>query len=148
MKKLIMIAIAICTIQITTAQEPNNKRNAMANLTPEEVATLKTKKMVLHLDLNDAQQDDIYKINLEQAKMRKTHMAERKARKQSGAAGKPSKEERLAIANKRLDHQIEVKAKMKKILSDEQYAKWEASMAKREGKMKHKGKKKRGNKKA
>ena len=86
----------------------------MANLTPEEVATLKTKKMVLHLDLNDAQQDDIYKINLEQAKMRKAHMAERKARKESGAAGKPSKEERLAMANKRLDHQIEVKAKMKR----------------------------------
>ena len=47
-----------------------------------------------------------------------------------------------------LDHKIEVKAKMKKILNEEQYTKWETAMAKRERKMKDKGQKKRADKKA
>ncbi len=148
MKKLIMIVLAICTIQIASAQEPNKKGKAMANLEPEEIATLQTKKMTLHLDLTDAQQKDIYKINLENAKIRKAHMAERKARKESGEATKPTKEERLAMANKILDRKIEVKAKMKNILNEEQYAKWETAMAKRASKMKAKGKKRHAKRKA
>ncbi|WP_042247096.1 DUF4890 domain-containing protein [Jejuia pallidilutea] len=148
MKKLIMIALAVCTIQITNAQGPERNRKAMMDLEPEEIATLQTKKMTLALDLNASQQDDIYKINLENAKMRKTQMAERKAKRESSDAAKPTKEERLAMANKMLDHKIEVKAKMKKILNDEQYAKWEKSMAKRQSKMKGKDKKKRDRKKA
>ena len=148
MKKLIMIAIAICTLQITTAQGPERNRKAMMDLEPEEVATLQTKKMTLYLDLNASQQDDIYKLNLENAKMRKAQMAERKAKRESGEATKPTKKERLAMANKMLDHKIEVKAKMKKILNDDQYAKWEESMAKRDSKMKGKNKNKRGKRKA
>ncbi|WP_092580789.1 DUF4890 domain-containing protein [Hyunsoonleella jejuensis] len=147
MKKLIMVVLAICTIQVVAAQGPNQNRKAMANLEPEEIATLQTKKMTLHLDLTDAQQQDIYKINLENAKLRKAHMAERKARKENSEASKPTKEERLAMANKMLDHKIEVKAKMKKILNEEQYTKWETAMAKRERKMKDKGQKKRAGKK-
>jgi hypothetical protein len=142
MKKLIMAVLAICTIQIAAAQQ-NDKRKAMANLEPDEIATLKTKKMALHLDLTDAQQKEVYKINLENAKMRKTHRAERNARKESGEATKPTKEERLAMANQKLDRQIEVKAKMKTILDDEQYAKWEKAMTKRASKTKEKGKKKK-----
>ncbi|SER04143.1 protein of unknown function [Hyunsoonleella jejuensis] len=142
-----MVVLAICTIQVVAAQGPNQNRKAMANLEPEEIATLQTKKMTLHLDLTDAQQQDIYKINLENAKLRKAHMAERKARKENSEASKPTKEERLAMANKMLDHKIEVKAKMKKILNEEQYTKWETAMAKRERKMKDKGQKKRAGKK-
>ncbi len=148
MKKLIMAAIAICAIQITSAQEPNKNKKGMANLAPEEIATLQTKKMTLHLDLNDAQQDKVYEINLENAKMRKAKIAERKARKENGNATKPTKEERLEMANKKLDRQIEVKAKMKEILNDDQYAKWEKAMAKRASKMKEKGKKRQANRKA
>jgi len=142
-----MVVLAICTIQVVAAQGPNQNRKAMANLEPEEIATLQTKKMTLHLDLTDAQQQDIYKINLENAKLRKAHMVERKARKENSEASKPTKEERLAMANKMLDHKIEVKAKMKKILNEEQYTKWETAMAKRERKMKDKGQKKRAGKK-
>ena len=142
-----MVVLAICTIQVVAAQGPNQNRKAMANLEPEEIATLQTKKMTLRLDLTDAQQQDIYKINLENAKLRKAHMAERKARKENSEASKPTKEERLAMANKMLDHKIEVKAKMKKILNEEQYTKWETAMAKRERKMKDKGQKKRAGKK-
>ncbi|WNH11244.1 hypothetical protein [Thalassobellus suaedae] len=136
MKKLIIIAIALISIQAIAQgdrkERPNREdnRNKMMNLSAEEMATLQTKKMTLHLDLNKSQQDDIYKINLENATLRKTQMAERKARKEAGTAQKPSKEERLKMMNARLDHKIAIKAKMKKILNGEQYAKWEKAQAK------------------
>ncbi|MFI1744202.1 hypothetical protein [Thalassobellus sediminis] len=131
MKKIIIIAIALISIQSFAQGERkerpnrNENRQKMMNLSAEEMATLQTKKMTLHLDLNKSQQDDVYKINLENATLRKTKMAERKARKEAENAQKPSKEERLEMMNAMLDHKIAVKAKMKKILNEEQYAKWE-----------------------
>lgn len=139
MKKLVLIVLALCAVQIASAQGPHKGKKGM-NLSAEELANLKTKKMTLALDLTEAQQDDIYIINLENAKLRKAHMTERKAKRESGEATKPTKEERLAMANKMLDHKIAVKAKVKKILNEEQYARWEKMMAKRQAKMKHKAK--------
>ena len=130
MKKLIIIAIALVTIQGIAQEgkkEPiaKDKMHRMQDLTPEEAATLQTKRMTLHLDLTKSQQDEIYKINLDNATKRKEMMANWRAKKESGNMEKPTKEERLKRENARLDHQIAVKAKMKKILNEEQYAKWE-----------------------
>jgi periplasmic protein CpxP/Spy len=136
MKKLIVIAIALISIQGIAQQEkkqrPNNQERSqrMNDLTPEEMANLQTKKMTLHLDLNEKQQKDIYKLNLENATKRKEMMATFKAKKQSGQMEKPSKEQRLAMANAKLDHQIAMKAKMKSILNADQLAKWEKAQAK------------------
>lgn len=160
MKKLILIAVAFLALQ-ATAQEHKKEHHSnkergqkMMNLSADEIATLQTKKMTLHLDLNESQQAKIHKMNLEDAKTRKAYMEKRKAnmkarkaKKESGeSAEKPSKEERLKMVNKRLDHQIEAKQKMKEILNEEQYVKWEKSQAKRaqksKTKMKEHGKKK------
>jgi len=136
MKKLAIIALALFALQ-ATAQESkrgnqNKERGAkMMNLSAEETATLQTKKMTLHLDLNTSQQAKIQKLNLENATKRKTMMEARKAKKESGNTEKPSKDERLAMINARLDHQIVVKAKMKDILNTEQYAKWEKALARK-----------------
>ena len=108
-------------------RERSPKMDRLQELTPEEMATLQTKKMTLHLDLNESQQKEIQKLNLENAKERKANMETRKAQRESGTMQKPSKEERLKMMNQRLDRQIEMKAKMKKILNAEQYAKWEKS---------------------
>lgn len=136
MKKLAIIALALFALQ-ATAQESkrgnqNKERGAkMMNLSAEETATLQTKKMTLHLDLNTSQQAKIQKLNLENATKRKAMMEARKAKKESGNTEKPSKDERLAMINARLDHQIVVKAKMKDILNTEQYAKWEKALARK-----------------
>ena len=120
MKKLVLIAIALVTLQ-AVAQErkerPDNRERAerFKDMSPEDMATLHTKKMVLHLDLNESQQKEIQKINLENAIQRKNMMEARKARMESSAE-KPSKEERLEMMNKGLDHKIAMKAKMKQIL--------------------------------
>ncbi|MFD0989047.1 hypothetical protein ACFQ1R_02980 [Mariniflexile jejuense] len=135
MKRLLIIAIALISIQ-GIAQErkegPNREQRThrMSDLTPEEAATLQTKKMVLHLDLNESQQKQIYKLNLENAITRNDMMAAMKAKKESGSMEKPSKEERLKMMNAKLDHQIATKTKMKTILSKEQFEKWEKAQEK------------------
>jgi hypothetical protein len=146
MKKLILIALAFVAIQATAQEQKRDhkKGQSLANLSAEEIATIQTKKMTLRLDLNDSQQREIQKINLEEATTRKAHMEERKAKKEGDKVEKPSKEDRVAMMNKMLDHKIEVKAKMKKILNDEQYAKWEADQEKRSKNRKGNGKSNKG----
>ncbi|WP_452228006.1 MULTISPECIES: hypothetical protein [unclassified Lacinutrix] len=137
MKKLLVIALALITIQVS-AQEKRGEKGKKANLAPEEMAQLQTKKMTLDLDLTEAQQKEVGVINLENAKARKAQMQARKSKKDSEE--KPSKEERLKMKNDRLDAQIATKKKMKSILNADQYTKWESTQGKRHHK-KGKGKK-------
>ena len=90
------------------------------DMTPEQVATLHTKKLNLALDLTEKQQEEIQAIHLEQALLRQEKMEQLK--KQDG---KPSADERYALMNERLDHQLELKESMKQILSKDQFEKWE-----------------------
>ncbi|MFV9552390.1 hypothetical protein [Algibacter sp. PT7-4] len=151
MKKIIVIALALVSLQAIAQENKKEKRNKreMANkmmlLPAEDIAANKTKKMTLHLDLNESQQAKIYKINLENATKMKTIMAERKAKKESGEAKKPTPEQRLKMQNAKLDHKIAMKAKMKDILNAEQFAKWE-KIQHRKGKHKKKRIEKEGKK--
>ncbi len=120
-------------------REGNVHRKGMKDFTPEQIATLQTKKMTLALDLTEAQQSQIQTLNLENAKARKAKMDELKAMKEDGERKKSTQEERFTMQNERLDRQIAQKAKFKKILSPEQYDKWQ-KMAHRYGRYK-KGKK-------
>jgi len=137
MKKLLIIALALVTIQVS-AQEKRGEKGRKANLAPEEMAQLQTKQMTLDLDLTEAQQKEVGVINLENAIAKKAQMEARKSKKDSEE--KPSKEERLQMKNDRLDAQIATKKKMKSVLNAEQYAKWESKQGKRHHK-KGKGKK-------
>ena len=131
MKKLVFIALALIALQATAQENKKEKPNKaeraekMMDIPAVEMATLQTKKMTLHLDLNESQQKEIQKINLENATKRKAMMESRKAQKESGELKKPTDEDRLKMANDRLDDKIAMKAKMKEILNEEQYAKWE-----------------------
>jgi hypothetical protein len=109
----------------------------MKDLTPEQMATLRTKRMTLDLDLTQAQQQQIQALNLEQAKMHKSQMAERAVKKEGGAAEKPTSEAAYAMKTAELDRQIAHKTAMKKVLSQEQYEKWE-KMGHKKG-MHHRG---------
>jgi len=124
----------------------NRHRGEMKNLTPEQTATLQTKKMTLALDLSQEQQTKIQALNLEKAKDRKAKWEARKAAKESDDATKPTADERYAMQNARLDQMIAQKAEMKNILSADQYDKWQ-KMAHRKGKHR-KGKGKKGQRKA
>ena len=140
MKKLFLIALALVTLQISAQDEkPQLRKNQrihkadkLKDFTPEEIAELQTKRLTLALDLTESQQKQIQKLELENAKERKARMEARRTNMQEGKGEKLSKEERLAMANERLDRQIEMKKKMKQILNDKQYAKWEKQMERKQ----------------
>ena len=128
MKKLVFIAIALFTLNAMAQQDGprqrkgHDKERAGRDLSPEEMANLKTKEMTLHLDLTDAQQKKVSALMLAEAKVRKAKMEERKEKESSE---KPSKEEHLKMMNERLDAQISMKREMKEILTAEQYLKFD-----------------------
>jgi len=133
MKKIVIILFALVALQVTAQEKKRDHQRdgqraqmeAMKDLSPEEIATLQTKKMTLHLDLNETQQKKVETLFLEEAKLRKAKMEERKAIKESGERKTITKEDKYKMMNERLDRQIEMKQKMKSILNDEQFEKWE-----------------------
>jgi hypothetical protein len=139
MKKLIVTAVLLVGF-LTFAQEKGvqkgERKAKMENresMTPEQQAEIQTKRMTLDLDLNTKQQADVKKIVLEQAKKREAKKAEWKANKEAGKS--LTKDEKFAMKNQMLDEQIATKAEMKKILTADQYAKWETKQANRKDKM-------------
>lgn len=136
MKKLIMAILVLAGISATAQNHNmNGKRGEMKDLTPEQVATLQTKKMTLALDLNVSQQSKIKSILTEDAKTRKSKMEDFKARKEEGK--KMTADEKYTIQNTRLDYQIAQKNEMKSILTAEQFSKWEKMNHRKKGM--HKG---------
>ncbi len=142
MKKIILIALALVTIQVSAQErsqefrkgERKERINKFKDFTPEEVAELQTKRMTLDLDLTPSQQKQIQKLNLENAIDRKAKMEERQSQMKDGKKETPSKEERLKMMNERLDKQIAMKQKMAKILNSDQMEKWEKMKKRKQGK--------------
>ena len=121
-----VIAVVLISLSLlANAQEKRERADKFQDYTPEEMAQIQTKQMTLDLDLTDVQQKQILKINLQNAQDRKAHYESREKSSNSLEKAKPSKEERLNMKNEQLDRQIEMKKKMKDILDDNQYEKWE-----------------------
>ncbi|TYB75775.1 hypothetical protein [Bizionia myxarmorum] len=136
MKKLLIIAIVLCSMQLSAQDrkqmhKKGNGNEKMQTYTPEERAQLQTKKLTLALDLNEAQQQQVLALQLENAEERNLRMEKRKSAKTAQEARSFSSDEKLQMKNARLDKQIAQKSKMKTILNDEQYSKWENFQEKR-----------------
>jgi hypothetical protein len=141
MKKMVIAALLM--IGMTSfAQEkaPMAKKERMEEFTPEQRNELHLKRMTLKLGLNASQQKEMSKIIAEQSAKRESAKAERKAK---GDAVKPTADERFANQNKRLDEQIAMNDRVKKILTPEQFDKWEKAKEHKKQAMKaHAGKRK------
>lgn len=128
MKKInFTLLIALLTGLMTFAQRggPHQSRASFyKELSVEQMATLKTKKMTLALDLTEKQQEEIFEFNVANAEFRKEKMAERKANKENGERSRPTTEERYSMENARLDRMIAQQEELKKILTDEQFDQW------------------------
>ena len=138
MKKLFIVALLVVGMT-SFAQEKKVRpeRAQMEQLTPEQRNQLHLKKLTLELDLNASQQKEMSKIIAEQSAKREAKMTERKATKDS-AKKQLTSDELFAKKSKMLDEQIVMKERMKKILTPEQYKKWDDMKGK-----KHHGMKKR-----
>ncbi|MEX0995504.1 MAG: hypothetical protein WDZ45_00485 [Flavobacteriaceae bacterium] len=92
------------------------------DLSPEQKADLTTKRLTLHLDLTEAQQKEVHKLQLEMISEREKNKELRKA--EAEEAGFYDK------ATARLDKRQEYQNKMKSILNESQYQTWKEGMKK------------------
>lgn len=138
MKKVVVLMMLMAGFTAMAQKGERGHGADFKDLSAEQMATLHTKKMTLDLDLTDAQQSKIKAFHLEKFKHRKAKMEERKAQEDSFERKKLTSDEKYALRAERLDAAIAHKAELKKILSEEQFEKWEEHHKKR-GKH-HKGK--------
>lgn len=130
MKKLVVIALALFTINGMAQEKRTNQGNRkghselMKQMTPNDIADLKTKRLTLNLDLTDVQQEKVHALILNKAKANETLRNKRRAENIENKA-KLTKDEFVNIEKHRLDQQIKMKQEMKSILTPEQYAKFE-----------------------
>ncbi|NNE31907.1 MAG: hypothetical protein HKN40_06010 [Winogradskyella sp.] len=127
MKNVIIIAMTLFTIY-GMAQQQNkrfkdggDKSELRKEMTPKDIADLKSKKLTLQLDLSQEQQKEVHSIILKQSEERKAQRENREHNKED----KPSKDDFVKKKNERLEQAIEMKQKMKSVLTSEQYAKFE-----------------------
>jgi hypothetical protein len=118
---------------LTNAQE---RKGAVEKMNAEQQTILLVKRMTLTLDLNEKQQEEIKSLLLDRAQKKAAHQLEKKTKKEKGE--KPTATEKFEKQSQLLDDQITFKAKMKKILNEEQFKKWETNQNNRKGKMNRK----------
>lgn len=126
--KRIIATMLLCTGLMAFGQQGDQKearKMGGKEMTPEQMATLQTKKMTLALDLSTAQQEQIRELYMAQAKLHQEKMESRKAVKETDGAEKSLDTDRYERENERLDNAIARKEKMKEILTEVQYEKWE-----------------------
>ncbi|NER18717.1 hypothetical protein [Spongiivirga citrea] len=132
MKKMIYLMLALLLVSgIGLAQHrkgPNHqkKTSVFEKYTPEQIATINSKRMALRLDLNSKQQKEVEALELEKAKFKKSKMAERK--KEENADKAISEKDHFDRANERLDRQLAYQNSLKNILDDDQYKIWKQDM--------------------
>ncbi|MDN3493813.1 hypothetical protein [Winogradskyella bathintestinalis] len=130
MNKLVIIAIAFATLSSFAQQKQpqkldrENRAELRKSMTPTEIADLKSKQLTLKLDLNDEQQKKVHQLILNGAEDKQSLRQDNKTEKDD-TRKKPSKDEMLKMKSQKLDMQIEMKREMKKILTEEQFAKFE-----------------------
>ncbi len=126
MKRLVLTSLfAIALTSISFAQQAQRSQgmkmqmHQQDNLTPEQNATLKAKKLTLALELSDKQQSELTKLFKEEAAMMQKHHEKMKAQKEGG-----KEVDRYEMMNRHMDLKIDQQRKIKNILSEDQYAKW------------------------
>jgi len=129
MKTWILAAAMMVGVAVT-AQE---KKERQEPLKPEQRVELRVKQMDLALDLSDKQVNDLKSLFLDRSKKAEQFKAERKANKDK--AKTMTADERFALKSKSLDERIAMKEQVKKILTAEQFAKWETMKKENRGKI-------------
>ncbi|MFN8324643.1 hypothetical protein [Flavobacterium sp.] len=139
MKKIVLVLLLAISFVGFSQEKKEMKKERLTN---EQRAELESKKMKLELDLNDKQTAEVKRLLLEQQNKGDEVRKMMKAKKESGV--KPTQEEIFKMKNDLLDRQIAFKGDMKKLLTPEQYEKWEAKREAKKEKMKDHFKERKG----
>lgn len=116
MKKLFFAAMtACCLIAATNLSAQDRPNRGGKPMTAEDMAKFGTERMAEKLKLDDVQKQEVYKLNLEQAQQMQ---ASRAAREAADAEARKADREKMQQQRAAYD------AKLKKLLSEEQYKQW------------------------
>jgi lipopolysaccharide export LptBFGC system permease protein LptF len=141
MKKIITIILLVFAFTLTAQAQKGKRKMRAEKLSTEQQTILAVKKMTLSLDLTASQQNELKPLVAKKISDRKAHYKKMKATQKKRK--KLSADERFAKVNERLDNQIAMKRKMKKILNKEQFEKFEKTNKNRKKKGKKMMRKKR-----
>jgi len=121
MKKIVILLVTFLSISAFAQPKAKFNQKPFKNrFTPQQNATLKTKHMALHLDLNAVQQKKVFNLILdEEIKLNKIKFKRQQAFK-NGI--RPTKEQLFNVLNKRLDFKLNFQNRLKNILNVKQYA--------------------------
>ena len=123
MKKLIVIALLSLSISGVAQEKKNRINEDRPQLTAEQQNELQVKKLTLELDLSAQQQKEIANIVAKKQLKREAMRTELKSKKAEDK--KLTSDEKFVLKRNMLDEQIAHKNEMKKVLTPEQYEKWE-----------------------
>ena len=85
MKKIVGISILALLLTVSSfSQEKRKKVRQGESLSTEQMATLQTKKMALHLDLNESQQSAVAALMQKQMEERKLQREALREKRQNG----------------------------------------------------------------
>ena len=118
MKKVIVAALLVVGMT-AFAQEKDGKKDGREKLTPEQKVDFQVKKLTTDLNLNEKQVKEVRNLVAKQVEKREAKIAEMRAKKEE----KAQKGEEIR-ANLQKD-QAANNEEMQKILTPEQFAKWE-----------------------
>ena len=125
MKKILSFSLLLMTLGAMAQQRPHHRQTqkAFKELSPEQRATLQSKKMVLALDLDTRQQQQVESLLKKRfetrEKMRAAH------RETAADSSKPlTADQRYTWMNAHLDREIAFQQEMKNILTEPQFEHW------------------------
>lgn len=125
MKRVFAALLLVIGLSTQAQERPHGPqggpRQEMEKLTPAQRRDLHVKEMALKLDLNASQQKDMVKVLEDADSNREKFRAQFEADKGKELTG----DEIYARKSAMLDSRIAMKQKVKKILTDDQYKKWE-----------------------
>lgn len=138
--KNVFLALLLFVGITAMAQEKKERRPEREKLTTEQKVDLQVKKMTQDLSLNDKQVKEVRAIVTKQVEKREEKRAEMEAKK---AEMKIKKAEMKA---KMTEEQAALTSEMKKVLTPEQFTKWEKIREEKKANVKEKMKERRGKK--
>lgn len=138
MKKMVLIAAALCVVIGAAAQPGNKKCNCNCNNkqqvdkpSPEQMVQKRVDKMASELQLSDVQVEQLNKLFLDDMAYRRENFKNPEGSKPDFKAGEHKKreftEEDKARFEKMKEYSIQQEEKLKEILGDDLYAKWRES---------------------
>lgn len=129
MKRIMILAILSLSLSGIAQERRENNRKEKVEFTPEQRTELQVKKMTLELDLSAKQQKEISELMKKQQVKRAVTRDEMKAKREE--MKKRNSDDKFAMRTKMLDERIAMHTEMKKVLTPEQFAKWEKNADKK-----------------